>query len=96
MPLLRHRRGFLIPDVRRQPAPTLRVGQLLTLGGEAPLCREQRVAHRREPDFGIHKGGVQRLLLFAGVGRRRPLGEKLIEAGAQGVKHRQDFRIVLA
>ena len=59
---LRDRDGFLVLDLARQPAPALRVGHTLTLGGKLRIRPGQGLAHLAHAYFGVdhrfpHAGG---------------------------------------
>jgi len=80
--------GELLPDGGVRASPLLVIAGAGT-GKTSTLAH--RVAHLL-----LNGAAPERLLLLTGVRRRRPLGEKPIEAVAQVLEHPQDFRIVLA
>ncbi len=79
-----HRLG--IGDRRGQPAPSLRVLELLSLRRELALGRRERVAHGADPELALE----QCLAQAGGVGSRvalRAVAQELLQSRFQTVEH---------
>ena len=78
--------GLGVGHRRGQPAPPLRVLELLALGRELALGGGERVAHRADAELALE----QRLAQARGVGPRvaaRALAQELLQSRFQTVEH---------
>lgn len=85
--LLRDLHGFRIGHLRRQGTTALGIRKLLLLGGEQPLGRRQRIAHRSDRHLRFQKSGMELRSAQPGIARRRMVGKELLEPGPEPFKH---------
>jgi hypothetical protein len=82
-----------VGHLRRQPATTLGIDELLSLLRQLALGGGKRIAHRTDGDLRLKQRGVQLTGASPGIARWSVVGEELLEPGHEPFEHGGIVRI---